>query len=101
MEEANKLAGQILSKGLPAVQNAKEVILRGADLDLANANAYEITAFAALCESDDKNEGLTAFLEKRAAGFRGSRGKRVKTATRLSSPLRLGAKGSSLKSKSS
>lgn len=70
-EEANKLADVILSKGPLAVQYAKEVIHRGADLDLVNANAYEMTAFAALCESDDKNEGLTAFLEKRAAGFKG------------------------------
>ncbi len=71
VEEANKLADLILSKGPLAVQYAKEVIHRGADLDLANANGYEMTAFAALCESDDKNEGLTAFMEKRAAGFRG------------------------------
>jgi enoyl-CoA hydratase len=71
IEEANKLADVILSKGPLAVQYAKEVIQRGADLDLVNANAYEMTAFAALCESDDKNEGLTAFLEKRAAGFEG------------------------------
>ncbi len=71
VEEANKLADLILSKGPLAVQYAKEVIHRGADLDLGNANGYEMTAFAALCESDDKNEGLTAFMEKRAAGFRG------------------------------
>ncbi len=71
MEEANKLADLILSKGPLAVQYAKEVINRGADLDLGNANGYEMTAFAALCETDDKNEGLTAFLEKRAAGFKG------------------------------
>jgi enoyl-CoA hydratase len=71
IEEANKLADLILSKGPLAVQYAKEVINRGADLDLGNANAYEMTAFAALCESDDKNEGLTAFLEKRVAGFKG------------------------------
>jgi enoyl-CoA hydratase len=71
IEEANKLADLILSKGPLAVQYAKEVINRGADLDLGNANGYEMTAFAALCESDDKNEGLTAFMEKRAAGFRG------------------------------
>lgn len=71
MEEVNKLADTILSKGPVAVQYAKEAIHRGADLDLANANAYEITAFAALCETEDKNEGLTAFLEKRAAGFKG------------------------------
>ena len=71
VEEANKLADLILSKGPLAVQYAKEVINRGADLDLGNANGYEMTAFAALCESDDKNEGLTAFMEKRAAGFGG------------------------------
>ena len=71
IEEANKLADLIVSKGPLAVQYAKEVINRGADLDLRNANGYEMTAFAALCVSDDKNEGLTAFLEKRAAGFKG------------------------------
>ena len=71
IEEANKLADVILSKAPLAVQYAKEVINRGADLDLRNANGYEMTVFAALCESNDKNEGLTAFLEKRVAGFKG------------------------------
>jgi enoyl-CoA hydratase len=71
MEEAHKLADTIVAKGPLAVQYAKDTIHRGADLDLVNANAYEITAFAALCVTEDKNEGLTAFLEKRAAAFKG------------------------------
>jgi enoyl-CoA hydratase len=70
MEEANKLADMIVSKGPLAVQYAKEVINRGADVDLTTANAYEMVAFAALCDTADKNEGLTAFLEKRPAAFK-------------------------------
>lgn len=69
--EANKLADAILSKGPVAIQYAKELINRGADLDLANANALEIQAFAALCATEDKNEGLGAFLDKREARFNG------------------------------
>ncbi len=69
-EEVNKLADVIISKGPLAVQYAKEVIDRGNNVDLASANAYEMTAFAALCETEDKNEGLTAFLEKRAPAFK-------------------------------
>lgn len=71
LEEANKLADAILSKSPIGVQYAKELINRGADLDLANANAAEIQAFAALCATNDKNEGLGAFLEKREPKFGG------------------------------
>ncbi len=69
--EANKLADTILSKSPLGVQYAKELINRGGDIDLANANGLEIQAFAALCATDDKTEGLGAFLEKRDAKFTG------------------------------
>ncbi len=69
--EANKLADTILSKSPLGVQYAKELINRGGEVDLANANAFEIQAFAALCATADKNEGLGAFLEKRDAKFTG------------------------------
>ncbi len=71
-EEAGKLADVIASKGPLAVQWAKDVINRGINMDLANANGLEINAFAALCETADKNEGLLAFLEKqRPPEFKG------------------------------
>ncbi len=69
--EANKLADTILSKSPLGVQYAKELINRGGEVDLANANAFEIQAFAALCATGDKNEGLGAFLDKRDAKFTG------------------------------
>ena len=70
-EAADALAGSIASKGPQAVQFAKSAINTGLDLDLANGNRFEITAFAALCATADKNEGLSAFLEKRKPDFKG------------------------------
>lgn len=71
MEEADKLADMILSKAPLAVQYGKEAINKGLDVDIASGNLFEINSFAALCVTADKNEGLTAFLEKRAAAFKG------------------------------
>ncbi|MGB5107910.1 MAG: enoyl-CoA hydratase-related protein [Candidatus Zixiibacteriota bacterium] len=69
--EVNKMADTIISKSPLGVQYAKELINRGGEMDLANANGFEIQAFAALCATSDKNEGLGAFLEKRDANFIG------------------------------
>jgi len=44
---------------------------RGLDLDLSNANAYEASVFAACFSSEDRAEGMKAFLEKRKASFKG------------------------------
>ncbi|MCK4857649.1 MAG: enoyl-CoA hydratase/isomerase family protein [candidate division Zixibacteria bacterium] len=71
IEEAGKLADTILAKGPLAVQFAKKAINIGLDFDLANASQYEIISFAALFGTADKDEGLTAFLEKRKAEFKG------------------------------
>jgi enoyl-CoA hydratase len=71
LEETEKLADLILAKGPLAVQYGKEAINHGLSVDLASGNAFEINSFAALCETADKNEGLSAFLEKRAAAFKG------------------------------
>ncbi|MCC6962290.1 MAG: enoyl-CoA hydratase/isomerase family protein [candidate division Zixibacteria bacterium] len=71
LAEADKMAATILSKSPVAVSYAKELINRGMEVDLDNANAFEIQAFAALCATADKNEGLGAFLEKRDTKFSG------------------------------
>jgi enoyl-CoA hydratase len=44
----------------------------GADLPLDNANALEIQAFAMLFGTKDRKEGMSAFVEKRAASFTGT-----------------------------
>lgn len=69
--EADKMADTILAKAPLAIEYAKELINRGMEVDLDNANAFEVQAFAALCATADKNEGLGAFLDKREAKFAG------------------------------
>lgn len=71
MGAARELAGRILSKGPVAVRLAKSVMNRGLDVDLGNACALEANAFACGFATEDRVEGMTAFLEKRKASFRG------------------------------
>ena len=71
LDKGLELAGMIAAKGPVAVQMSKHLVVRGQDLDLANANAFEADMFGLLCGTEDKREGMTAFLEKRAAKFSG------------------------------
>ena len=71
MEAARELARKILAKGPVAVRTAKSVMNRGLDLDLGNACALEANAFAVGFTSEDRAEGMSAFLEKRKADFKG------------------------------
>ncbi len=71
MEEAMKVARTIASKGPVAVRFSKEAVQRGQDLDLDNACVLESDAFALCFATADQKEGMTAFLEKRKAEFRG------------------------------
>jgi enoyl-CoA hydratase len=61
----------IASKAPLAVRAGKQVLRRGLDMDLANACALESGLFALTFGSADRVEGMTAFLEKRPAQFRG------------------------------
>jgi len=71
LEQGLKLARMVTQKGPVAVKMSKHLIQRGQDLDLANANAMEADVFGFLCSTDDKREGMDAFLGKRAANFAG------------------------------
>jgi enoyl-CoA hydratase len=71
LDKGLELARQIVQKGPVAVQLTKRLIQHGQDLDLANANAYEADVFALLFGTDDRREGMAAFLEKRKAAFTG------------------------------
>jgi enoyl-CoA hydratase len=66
-----ELARQIAAKAPLAVRYTKRLVHRGQDLDLDNACALETQAFGLLCATEDKREGMRAFLEKRPAAFRG------------------------------
>jgi enoyl-CoA hydratase len=71
MPAAEKLANTLLGKGPLALRAAMEVIGRGHDIDFDDASALEAQMFGVLCATDDMKEGTKAFLEKRAADFKG------------------------------
>jgi len=64
-------ARKIASRAGLAVAAAKRVLGTGAGLDLASGCALELEAFGLLFSTGDAREGLTAFLEKRPASFKG------------------------------
>lgn len=71
MNAAREMAKIILSKGPVAVRTAKMAMNRGLDLDLSNACALEANAFAVGFSTEDRSEGMAAFLEKRKPLFGG------------------------------
>ena len=69
---AAKTAAEIASKGPLAVASAKRLIRDGVDLPLPEANRLEQAAFGDAFGTEDQSEGMAAFLEKRAATFKGA-----------------------------
>ena len=70
MPQAIGLASRIASKSQSAVRAALQAIQSGSDLKLREGLLVEATLFGKLCESEDKQEGLAAFLEKRSPHFK-------------------------------
>ena len=68
---AEAIAAKIIANGPLAVQYAMEAVNRGMDMSLADGQFLEATLFGVCCATEDKKEGTRAFLEKRAAGFKG------------------------------
>lgn len=72
VDGAMALARRILTAcGPVAVRYAKAAIDGGADLPLPAALDLEAKTFGRLCLTQDKNEGVAAFFEKRKPEFRG------------------------------
>jgi enoyl-CoA hydratase len=71
MPAALKMAETIRSKGPVAVAMAKTTINYGAGTDLNSGLIIEKLAQTVLFGTEDRMEGLDAFLEKRAAKFKG------------------------------
>lgn len=69
MEEARRTALELAAKPRAALRAVKQVIDRGAHLDLAAGLALETEAFAVCLASPDAQEGVAAFLEKRPPRF--------------------------------
>lgn len=68
---ALEMATQIAALPPLAVMQIKEVVLRGQDADLATGLALERKALQILFSSEDKREGMHAFMEKRKPNFVG------------------------------
>ena len=66
-----EMARLIAAKGPVAVRLVKQAVLRGGNLDLYTACALETDQFARSFGSQDRKEGMSAFLEKRPAKFQG------------------------------
>ncbi|MBM3751850.1 MAG: enoyl-CoA hydratase/isomerase family protein [Acidimicrobiia bacterium] len=71
LASARALADRILSRGPLAIRLAKAAINASARVDLESGLLIETLAQALCFQSDDKQEGTTAFLEKRPAKFTG------------------------------
>ncbi|TAL39665.1 MAG: enoyl-CoA hydratase [Spirochaetes bacterium] len=70
MNEAEKLAKQIASKGQLAVRAIVEAVIEGGRMTLREGLELESELFGRLAESEDKEEGINAFLEKRTPAFK-------------------------------
>lgn len=72
LPRAHALLEQILSLAPIAAGYILDVINHGYDLTLQEALNLEATYFGLCCATQDKTEGVTAFLEKRKAVFSGT-----------------------------
>ena len=71
LEEATKLATEVASKAPLAARLAKEAIARSQDTGLSDGLDAELELFYGLFGTDDKKEGMSAFLDKRKPNYTG------------------------------
>lgn len=71
MDKAMELAKKIASRPPLAVRFAKEAVNRSQEGDAASGFALESYLHALSCTTEDKKEGVSAFLEKRKGKFKG------------------------------
>jgi len=70
LEAAVEAGEAITAKGPIAVAQAKRVLQAGQDADVRVAHDLEQLAFGLVSTTEDRDEGIDAFLEKRAPRFR-------------------------------
>jgi len=66
-----RILTEILALAPCAIASIMEVIDHGYDMSLTDALHLEAIHFSKVCASADKAEGVSAFLEKRSAQFKG------------------------------
>jgi enoyl-CoA hydratase len=69
MEETYKIADKIKSNSRIAIKYAKESMNRGTETDIETGIAFESNVFGLCFASEDQEEGMGAFLEKRHPKF--------------------------------
>ena len=70
MTEALAVAEQLCGLGLPSVMLAKDAVNRSFETGLTDGIAYERRLFHSLFGTQDQQEGMAAFLEKRKPEFK-------------------------------
>jgi enoyl-CoA hydratase len=71
LEEARQVAHKIAKRGPIAVRLAKTAINAGSEMDLKKALLLEKTLVSLCFDSEDRIEGMKAFLDKREPSFKG------------------------------
>jgi enoyl-CoA hydratase len=71
IEEALAAAQAIADNAPLSVRQAKRSIHYGLDMDLLTGYHFEIEAYNRLIDTEDRREGVRAFVEKRKADFKG------------------------------
>jgi enoyl-CoA hydratase len=67
--EAVALAGKMAQKSMPTLTLAKRAIQDGLEMGIGEACSFEASLFAIACATNDKKEGIGAFLEKQKPEF--------------------------------
>jgi enoyl-CoA hydratase len=71
MGAAEEMARRIASRGPLAVRAAIEAVMNGSEMPFEEGQFLEATLFGLLAATEDMKEGMSAFLEKRQADFKG------------------------------
>jgi enoyl-CoA hydratase len=71
LDEALAAAASIAAKSLPVAMMVKESVNRAFEVSLAEGIRFERRVFHAAFASEDQKEGMSAFIDKREARFKG------------------------------
>lgn len=72
MDTTNKIMDQIVANARDAISITKRLINEGSHMDKHTAGSLEAGAFGLVFATEDHNEGIRAFLEKRKPQFKGA-----------------------------
>jgi enoyl-CoA hydratase/carnithine racemase len=71
MDEALGIARKIAANAPLSVRQAKKALDKATDLDRSNGYAFEIEAYNRTVVTEDRQEGINAFNEKRKPRYKG------------------------------